>query len=130
MKTKTKLCLSLHGELYVVDLDDVMCFMADDHYTHVYSSRGNNFMVPFSLARIEEKIQAKHCEHKNLAPLGRKYIININSIYHVNMMKQAVSLADNHGKVMTLNLSKAVLRLLMDFIKADDGIVSDETDEE
>lgn len=129
MKTKTKLCLSLHGELYVVDLDDVMCFMADDHYTHVYSSRGNNFMVPFSLARIEEKIQAKHSDRKNLARLGRKYIININSIYHVNIMKQSVSLADNHGKVMTMNLSKAVLRSLIDIMKTDDDIAVDENEE-
>ena len=124
MELNSKLCLSLHGELYVVDLSDIMCFEADDHYTHVFTSRGNSFMVPFSLARIEDKIKLKHCGKKNLLRLGRRYIININSIYHVNAVKQTVSLADNHGKVMTLSLSKTVLRMLMDMIKAnDEGVV-------
>ena len=44
MELNSKLCLSLHGELYVVDLSDIMCFEADDHYTHVFTSRGNSFM--------------------------------------------------------------------------------------
>ena len=117
MKSNSKLCLSLHGELYVVDLSDIMCFEADDHYTHVFTSRGNSFMVPFSLARIEEKIKAKHCDNKNLLRLGRRYIININSIYHVNAVKQTVS--------------KTVLRMLMEMIKAnDEGVVEYEPEQD
>lgn len=126
MKQRTKLSLCLHGELYVVDLNDVMCFEADDHYTHVYSSNGNNFMVPFCLARIEEKIRDRHCAYKNLVRLGRKYIINIGNIFHVNAVRQFVLLADSHGKVMNISLSKAVLRTLMNSIKADESIADDE----
>lgn len=127
METDARLCLSLHGELYVLNLNDVMCFEADDHYTQVFNSRGNSYMVPFCLARIEEKLKALKKGNDFLMRLGRKYIININTISHVNIIKQSLSLIDYHGKTLTLSLSKAVLRTLMGIIK---GEVSDDEDED
>ena len=44
---ENKLCFSVYGELYVVDLDRMLYFEADDHYTHVYYSSGTHFMIPF-----------------------------------------------------------------------------------
>lgn len=45
--------------------------------------------------------------------MGRKYIINYNSVFHMNAIKQTVSLSDSHGQVIMLNVSKPALRSLM-----------------
>ncbi len=120
MDKTSRLCLNQQNEIFVINLDDLMCFEADDHYTTVHSSRGNNFMVPFTLGRIEEKLKARHADKKNLMRLGRKYIINTDCIYHMNVVKQTISLTDYHGKVTTLDLSKTVLRSLVELVRASD----------
>lgn len=45
--------------------------------------------------------------------MGRKYIINYNSVFHMNAIKQTVSLSDSNGQVIMLNVSKPALRSLM-----------------
>ena len=56
---ENKLCFSVYGELYVVDLDRMLYFEADDHYTHVYYSSGTHFMIPFGLAKVEAALSNK-----------------------------------------------------------------------
>lgn len=70
-------------------------------------------MVPFCLGEIEREIRSKFSEHNNMIRMGRKYIINYNSVFHMNAIKQTVSLSDSHGQVITLNVSKPALRSLM-----------------
>ena len=105
---ENKLCFSVYGELYVVDLDRMLYFEADDHYTHVYYSSGTHFMIPFGLAKVEAALSNKGRAGDAFLRLGRKYI--------VNAVKQVAVLADDHGTNYTLRLPKPVLRMLMEDI--------------
>lgn len=111
---ESKLCFSVYGELFVVDLDRVMYFQADDHYTHVYYSSGAHFMIPFGLSKVEAAVDEKLADDKYFMRLGRKYMVNIRRVFHVNAIKQIALLVDDHGNNYTLHLPKPVLRLLMD----------------
>lgn len=113
MKTKSNMCLYRCGEIYMLNLDDALFFEADDHYTRIRTVQGVKFMVPFCLGEIEREIRSKFSEHNNMIRMGRKYIINYNSVFHMNAIKQTVSLSDSHGQVITLNVSKPALRSLM-----------------
>lgn len=113
MKTKSNMCLYRCGEIYMLNLDDALFFEADDHYTRIRTVQGVKIMVPFCLGEIEREIRSKFFEHNNMIRMGRKYIINYNSVFHMNAIKQTVSLSDSHGQVITLNVSKPALRSLM-----------------
>lgn len=113
MKTKSNMCLYRCGEIYMLNLDDALFFEADDHYTRIRTVQGVKIMVPFCLGEIEREIRSKFSEHNNMIRMGRKYIINYNSVFHMNAIKQTVSLSDSHGQVITLNVSKPALRSLM-----------------
>ena len=106
----------MYGELYVVDLDRMLYFEADAHYTHVYYSTRTPFMHPFGLAKVEAALSNKGRAGDAFLRLGRKYIVNIRRVFHVNAVKQVAVLADDHGTNYTLRLPKPVLRMLMEDI--------------
>lgn len=109
-----RLCLSLHDELYLIDLGQTLYFMADDHYTHVYYATGTRFMVPFGLSRIEERLTLFAVHHPHpFARLGRKYIVNLSAIHNINTTKQQLTLLAANGKSVSLQISKPVLRDLL-----------------
>ena len=46
MKQPLQLCLNSHDEVFLIDLDLVLYFQSDDHYTHVYYTLGSHFILP------------------------------------------------------------------------------------
>lgn len=118
-----RLCLNMHDELYVIDLSMTVYFMADDHYTHVYYANGMRFMVPFGLSRIEERfaLMAVHHPHP-FRRVGRKYIVNMTLVHNVNVTKQTLTLLADSSKMVTLQVSKPVLRDLLADISNDGGM--------
>jgi hypothetical protein len=114
--------LNTYNELYVIDCDVVMYLQADDHYTIVNYLSGAHFMVPFGLSVLEDSIQECCSNDKFLVRLGRKYIINIRAIFHINTVKQVVLLSDAHGNNHSLHLPKPILRSLIDLLS--NGVIS------
>ncbi|MGN1375958.1 MAG: LytTR family transcriptional regulator DNA-binding domain-containing protein [Prevotella sp.] len=112
-----KLCLSVYGEMYVIYLDNVMYMQADDHYTHIYYSSGTHFLVPFGLSKVEVAVNEKVKDNRFLIRLGRKYIVNLHKVFHVNSVKQILQLSDDHGSITALHLPKPVLHTLMKTIE-------------
>ncbi|MDD6124921.1 MAG: LytTR family DNA-binding domain-containing protein [Paraprevotella sp.] len=112
-----KLLFRIYGEMYLVDLPHVLYFKADDHYTHVYTDSGTHMVMPFGLSKVETAIAQRLPENNFLLRLGRSHIVNINYIYHVNMLKQSVLLADSHGQMHPLHFSRQVLQSLMEHLE-------------
>ena len=73
-------------------------------------------MIPFGLAKVEAALSNKGRAGDAFLRLGRKYIVNIRRVFHVNAVKQVAVLADDHGTIYTLRLPKPVLRMLMEDI--------------
>ena len=122
-ETLPRLCLNLHDELYLINLEQTLYFMADDHYTHVFYANGARFMLPFGLSRIEERfIQLANHVSLPFKRLGRKYIVNTLAIHSINITKQTLTLlagGDKESKTQCLQISKPVLRDLLQTIPAD-----------
>ena len=108
------LCLGGYDELFLIKLDMVLYFQADDHYSHVFYATGTTFMVTFGLSRIEALISEQYPNQTSFYRLGRKYIINTSFLFHVNTIKQVILLADMSGTTHSLHISKPVLRELME----------------
>ena len=113
-----KLCLSIYGELYMIDLEFVMYLQADDHYTVAHYVSGTHFMVPFGLSKVETAIADKLDWDNNFIRLSRKYIINTRCIYHINAVKQEVQLTDTQGTTHSLHVPKPILRKLINLLSS------------
>ena len=110
MKHKSSMCLTLCGEIYMLNLDEALLFEADDHYTKIRNLYGNKIMVPFCLGEIEREIRTRFPDHNNLVRMGQKYIINKNRVFHMNALKQTVSLYDSNGQVVVLNALRSLMQ--------------------
>lgn len=106
------LCLKNHDEIYLIDLTLTQYFMADDHYTYVSYSTGANFMIPFGLGRIEELLA--EMAMGSFKRIGRKYIINLDTVHSISTPKLQLTMFTNSGKLVVLRLPKPVLRELVD----------------
>ncbi len=93
-----RLLFRIYGEMYLVDLASVLYFKADDHYTHVYSTSGTHMVMPFGLSKVEAAIAQHTSGNTSLLRLGRTYIVDVKRIYHVNMLKQTILLADDMAR--------------------------------
>ncbi len=114
-----RLLFRIYGEMYLVDLASVLYFKADDHYTHVYFTSGTHMVMPFGLSKVEAAIAQHTSGSTSLLRLGRTYIVDVKRIYHVNMLKQTILLADDHGQVHPLRFSRQVLQSLMERLERD-----------
>ena len=109
----TNLCLGGHDEMYLINLEMVMYFQADDHYSHVYYATGATFMISYGLSQIETFIAEQHPHQSNFLRLGRKYVVNISFLFHINTVKQIILLTDLNGTSHSLHIAKPVLRDLI-----------------
>lgn len=113
---QNRLRFSVYSEMFIVDLNRVLYFQADDHYTHVYYANGNHFMIPFGLSKVETMINEESDCRGRFIRLGRTYMVNLERIFQVNVVKCIVLLFDDHGVNYTLHLPKQVLRKFMDML--------------
>lgn len=100
-----------------MNLEKILFFQADDHYAHVYYDSDAHFMIPVGLSCVEECINEQCRENHFLVRIGRKYIVNLNKVFHINVFKQEASLRGLHGKFHVLHVSKPALRELMHIVK-------------
>ncbi len=58
--TLKKIVLATHNNLYVVDLDDIICCDAEDNYTMFYLANETRILVPRTLKDFEEILHDHH----------------------------------------------------------------------
>lgn len=109
-----KIVLCLHNEVYVIHCESVLYMQADDHYTHIVCMSGARFMVPFGLSELEKRLDTVMTDDKFLIRVGRKYIINMRHVFHVNTVKQVAVLADSNGNNYSVSLPKPILRNIIE----------------
>ena len=118
MLYENSLCLSSHDELYMIDLNKVLYFQADDHYTNVYYTSGVHFLVPFGLVKIETQVASQPQARQFLLRLGRKYMVNTSRIFRINTTKELLYLTCDDSNIVSLHIPKAVLRLLIEQMRS------------
>ena len=105
-----RISFSLHNELFVIDCEKVLYMQADDHQS------GLHFMLPFGMSKVTEAVEKAMGEERFLQRFGRKFLINLRCIFHVNTVKQTLLLADAQGRNISLTLPKQTLRALIDML--------------
>lgn len=121
-----ELYLRNRDEMYIVNLENLIYFKADDHYTHVYYITETQILLPFSLSKIESQLSCV----PYIIRAGRRYLINTKSIYRVNCVKQEIMFFNRNGEIRTIKLSKEAVKNVMGCLwkGAVNGISSEEDD--
>ena len=112
--SETTLFFNTRDELIKVKLDRVAYFEADANYCHVVFINGSKAMLLTSLVNIEELLTEQFKgENPLFVRIGKRYIVNLQYIFQVNIPRQKLILSDFHNSVcLEITVSKEALKNL------------------
>jgi two-component system LytT family response regulator len=105
-----KFSIVVGGEVFFVNLNEVIYFEADSNYTHIYLIGGKKITTSKTLKKIEESIL-----HSDFLRIHNSYIINIKNVikYNKGLVKRVVM---KNG--IELEVSRAKVNQLVDRLKS------------
>lgn len=102
-------------ELLRLDISHIVYFEADGNYTNIYMCNKLKGTVCMNLARMQEALTAQLKEKAmRFARIGKSYIINLNYVYSIQMLKQRLVLSDQTTFAFQISVSKEALKALRD----------------
>ena len=109
--------LNSRDELYRMDVSKVIYFEADGNYTHFVLSDKVKGAVCMNLSEMQHVLSDNLQEDARIfARVGKRHIINLNYVYHINVLKQRLVMSDGEVFAYPLNISKEALKLLKDML--------------
>lgn len=110
---KEYLYLNSRDELLRLDINNIIFFEGEGSYTHIVSANNLKTVLSVNLAKLQaildEKLKSKSVI---FARIGKKYIVNLNHIYSINVAGQELILSDGLLFSHKLNVSKEALKQL------------------
>ena len=116
MNTKL-LFFNSRDELLRIGVEKIVYFEADGNYTDIVMVNKLRAAVCMNLGEMEEALAAQLGEDaKQFMRIGRRFIINMNYIYQINVLKQQLILSDYDHFAFQVNISKDALKKMKDLI--------------
>ena len=108
------LLFNTRDELTRIQLDRVMYFESDANYTNVIFANGAHATLLTSLVKLEDLIVQVLLERCSVfVRIGKKYIVNSDYIFQINVLKQRLILSDlKSTHIARLEVSKEALKKL------------------
>ena len=117
MTNKDWLFLNSRDDLLRIDMREIAYFEADGNYTNIVLTNKLKCTVGMSLGKME-KILAERLKGKVMyfARIGESYIINLNLVFQINVLKHRLVLSDYRQCSYTLDVSKDALKKLKELM--------------
>jgi len=114
MNTQRYIYFNSRDTLFRISISQIIWISADKNYTLLQLSNGQKLVFTFSLQKMEQYLSEKLSEDaKCFARIGKSYIINLNYVYQIDIVKQKLHLFDPATqKSFILELSKEALKNL------------------
>lgn len=107
------LYLNSRDEFFRVDISKIVCFESDGNYTSFVLANKQKGTVCMNLAQMQKVLSASLKENASIfARIGKRYIINLNYVYQIAILRQKLVLSDGENFDFTLSLSKESLKSL------------------
>lgn len=125
MEKQQIIYFSTRNELSRVDLADVMVFESDSNYTDVRFRGEHCISLLASLTNIYAVL--KSVENSTFIRVGRKHIVNLKYLSHINLQKSQLLLSDSATScTYALSVSQESLKRLKQMISGQQVTVIDD----
>ena len=102
-------------ELLRIDVSKIVYFESDGNYTYVILTNKMRCPIAMNLSQTEKALAAKMKDKAQcLARIGKRYIINLNYVFQINVLKQRLVLSDYSTFAFQIEVSKDALKKLKD----------------
>lgn len=107
------LYMNSRDELLRMDINSIVYFEGDGNYTNIVLANGLKGVVCINLSKIQEHLNVKLKEHSLIfARIGKRYIVNLDYVYSINLIRQKLTLSDGFRFSYQLDIAKEALKKL------------------
>lgn len=107
------LYINSRDELLRIDITKIVYFEANGNYTTIVLSNKIKSTANMNLAQTEKALEVRLQEKaRQFARLGKRFIINLNYVYDINVAKQTLMLTNFSTFTFQMPVSKEALKKL------------------
>lgn len=100
-----------------VNIGQIVFFEADGNYTYFTTLNKQKVCLTMNLSRTEETLSKQLTpEAHQFLRIGKRFVVNMNFIYQIDMQKQALILSDFDHFVYQLPISKEALKRVKELL--------------
>ena len=107
------LYINTRDELYRIDCSKIVYMEGDGNYTNIVLVNKIKASICMNLSEMQRLISENLKEHASIfARVGKRFIINLNFVYQINVLRQVLTVTDGIHFAFQLGVSKEALRQL------------------
>lgn len=107
------LYINTRDELLRFDCSKIVYMEGDGNYTNIVLVNKLKASVCMNLSDMQRLISVSLKERASMfARIGKRFIVNLNYIYHINVLRQSLTVTDGVHFAFQLGISKEALKQL------------------
>lgn len=111
MQKKQLIFFTSRDELSRIDIDRIAYFEGDGNYTNIVTANKLKAVIGMNLSQMEKTLAERLGGQATIfMRVGKRFIINMNYVFQVNVAKQRLVLSDQQGFAFQLPVSKEALK--------------------
>ena len=113
----TKLYFNTRDELNRIEVSKIVYLEADGNYTDIVMVNKLRAAVCMNLGEMEKALAEQiGDESKHFMRIGKRFIVNLQYVYSINVLKQQLILSDYDHFAFQINISKDALRKMKELM--------------
>ncbi len=114
---KRILYFNSRDNLIRLDINRIVYFEGDGNYTYIVTANKLKSCITMNLAHTELALADQLGNNaKHFMRIGKRYIVNMNFIYQVDLSKQRLILSDYNQFTFQLPISKEALKVVKELV--------------
>lgn len=115
--TQQRIYFNSRDKLIRLDVKKIIYFEGDGNYINIVVANKQKICVTMNLAHTEEALAAQLGEGaKQFMRIGKRFIVNMNYIYQVDILKQTLMLSDCEHFLFQIPVSKEALKAVKELV--------------
>lgn len=105
------------NRLIRMDVRNIAFFESDGNYTYIVAVNKQKTCITVNLSHVEEALATQLQEQaKHFMRIGKRFVVNMNYIYQIDIQKQVLILSDFDHFVFQLPISKDALKIVKELV--------------
>ena len=115
--TQHRIYFNSRDKLIRLDIQKIVYFEGDGNYTYIITANKQKVCLTINLAHTEEALASQLGEIAKLfMRIGKRFIVNMNFIYQVDIQKQVLMLSDCERFLFQMPVSKEALKTVKELV--------------
>jgi DNA-binding LytR/AlgR family response regulator len=115
--TQQRVYFNSRDKLIRLDIQKIVYFEGDGNYTYIVTANKQKVCITLNLAHTEEALAAQLGDNaKQFMRIGKRFIVNMNYIFQVDIQKQVLMLTDYEHFVFQMPISKEALKSVKELV--------------